>query len=62
VKQVGEVLAELLFGEDRGHDEIRLAALAVGPKQVRRPVAGRALDDHELAENVEAVLTHGSPP
>jgi hypothetical protein len=58
VKEVGEVPAELVLGQRGGNDEVGWATLTVRADQERRPITRRALDDHELAEDVEAVLPH----
>src|SRR6185436_20387142 len=58
VEQVGQVPAELVLAERARYGEVGLAALAVRAEQERRPIALRALDHDEAAENVESVLRH----
>src|SRR4026208_2101449 len=58
VEQVGQVAAELVLAQRARDGEVGLSALAVRAEQERRPIALRALDHDEPAENVESVLRH----
>ena len=58
MKEVAEVLAQVLFFDERGDDEIGLAPLAIGAEEIGRPTALCRDDRNEGSEDSEAVLRH----